>query len=275
MGTRVFTIQNPLPQAFQTKKLGQRDLFAFPGTVKAAKGPPLSQSKGSLKPRISVIIPAHNEEYYVGRTLEALHRQTCKSFEVIVIANGCSDHTADIARGRCDQLIVLSQKSLGVARNLGARIAKGQLLVFLDADTLLDSCALETILAEFGDASAAGTVRGVPDARNFKYRLIYGLNNFVHRTSIHHGSSGIILCWKRHFMQTGGFDEGLEVRENSELIRRMLRYGSYKYLHNVSATTSMRRYDQRGCRRMIWLWVKLWIQSWFGDLHQKKYEIIR
>lgn len=275
MGTRAFTIQNPLPQIFQPKKLGQRDPLALPAAIKPLKGSVAGALQGSLTPRISVIIPAHNEELYLAKTLAALRHQTCKLFEVIVIANGCSDHTPEVARGRCDQLIVLSQKSLGVARNLGARIAKGQLLIFLDADTLLDPRSMQTILAEFGNESAAGTVRGVPDAQNLKYRLLYGLKNFVHRASIHHGSSGVILCWKRHFMQTGGFDEGLEVRENSELIRRLTRFGKYKYLHKVNATTSMRRYDQRGCRRMMWLWLKLWFHSLFGDLHQRKYETVR
>ncbi len=255
MGTRAFTIQNPLPQIFQPKKLGQRDVLSFPAGIKPLlKGSTAHSPPGSKSLSMSVIIPAHNEEYYLGKTLEALHRQTCRSFEVVVIANGCSDHTAEIA---------------------GARIAKGHLLIFLDADTLLNAKALEAILAEFGDSTAAGTARGVPDVPNLKYRLLYGMKNFVHRTSIHHGSSGVILCWKRHFMQTGGFDEGLEVRENSELIRRLKRFGKYKYLRDVTATTSMRRYDQRGCRRMMWLWLKLWIHSLFGDLHQRKYETVR
>src|SRR3954451_10587829 len=70
---------------------------------------------------ISVIIPAHNEEGYLEQTLEALKRQNYAWFEVIVVANGCTDRTADVARDRCQRLIVLSQKCLGVARNLGAR----------------------------------------------------------------------------------------------------------------------------------------------------------
>jgi len=118
-------------------------------------------------------------------------------------------------------------------------------------------------------------VRGVPDARNLKYRLMYGLKNLVHRTSLHQGSSGVILCWRKHFMQTGGFDEGLEVRENSELIRRLMRFGKYRYIQKVNATTSMRRYHRRGCGRMVWLWVKLWVHSLFGDLHHRKYETVR
>src|SRR5437899_400561 len=87
---------------------------------------------------ISVIIPAHNEQDYLGRTLDSLKRQNYPRFEVIVVANGCTDATAEVARDHCDRLIDLSQKSLGVARNLGARMAKGEILVFLDADTRLE-----------------------------------------------------------------------------------------------------------------------------------------
>jgi glycosyltransferase involved in cell wall biosynthesis len=222
-----------------------------------------------------VIIPAHNEERYLTATLDALSAQTHGGIEVVVVANGCTDKTVGVARGRCQRLIVLSQKSLGVARNLGARLAKGELLAFLDADTLLAPGALATISAEFEADCAAGTVRGEPDVQRLKYKTMYALKNFTHRSGLHAGSSGIILCWKKHFMETGGFDEGLQVRENSELIRRLCRFGKYKYIEDVAAVTSMRRYDRRGCGRMTWLWIKLWFQSLFGDLHRRQYEIIR
>ena len=67
---------------------------------------------------------------------------------------------------------------------------------------------------------------------------------------LHPGSSGVILCWKEHFVRVGGFDEGLEVRENSELMKRLMRLGRYRYIGDITATTSMRRYEQRGLRRL-------------------------
>src|SRR5579872_5806075 len=112
---------------------------------------------------ISVIIPAHNEEKYLIQTLEALQRQNYGWFEVIVVANGCTDRTREVARGKCQRLIVLSQKNLGVARNLGARMARGELLLFLDADTILEPVALRAIAQSFTQEDAAGTVRGEPD----------------------------------------------------------------------------------------------------------------
>jgi glycosyltransferase involved in cell wall biosynthesis len=224
---------------------------------------------------ISVIIPAHNEEKYLQQTLEALQRQNYGWFEVIVVANGCTDRTREVARGKCHRLIVLSQKSLGVARNLGARMARGEILLFLDADTILEPLALRVIAEEFTNSEAAGTIQGQPDGRRLSYRLLYGLKNLVHRWSLHPGSSGVILCWKEQFMRIGGFDEGLQVRENSELMKRLRRFGGYKYIGAVSATTSMRRYDRHGVGRVVWLWCRLWVESFLCDLHQRQYEAVR
>ena len=225
-------------------------------------------------PMISVIIPAHNEERYLDRTLDALRRQNCQRFEIIVVANGCSDHTADVARNRCHRLIVLSQKGLGVARNLGARMARGELLVFLDADTILEPMALRRIAEDFTIGHAAGTLIGKPDSDRLLYRVFYFVKNSIHWAR-HNGSSGVIICWKKHFERIGGFDEGLEVRENSDLIRRLKEFGNYKLVSDVTAITSMRRYEQRGFCRIAWLWIKLWAQSLFGDLHRRHYETIR
>jgi glycosyltransferase involved in cell wall biosynthesis len=170
---------------------------------------------------------------------------------------------------------VLSQKGLGVARNLGARMAKGEVLIFLDADTILERNALWTIAKKFTRRHAAGTVRGKPDSDRFAYRLIYGLKNFVHFAWIHHGSSGVIICWREHFIRLGGFKESLEVRENSELIKRLKRFGRYTYIGRAAAITSMRRYDRRGVGNMIWMWIKLWFVSLFKDLQNREYETVR
>ena len=230
---------------------------------------------GAALPMISVVIPAHNEERYLPATLEALQNQSYRGFEIIVVANGCSDKTAKIARERCHRLIILATRSLGMARNLGARAARGDLLLFLDADTLLEPRALRVIAEEFSPAEAAGTLHARPDGDRLACQIIYRFKNLMHRWKLHTGSSGVILCWKEHFEKTGGFDEGLEVRENSELIRRLKRFGRYRYISSVSATTSMRRYEQRGVGRVLWLWLRLWIQSLVGDLHQRHYEAVR
>ena len=195
--------------------------------------------------------------------------------EIVVVANGCTDRTAEAAHGKCHRLVTLSQKGLGMSRNLGARMATGELLVFLDADTILEPDALRIIAEQFTERDAGGTLRGQPDSNRFAYRLIYWLKNFIHRYVVHNGSSGVIICWKKHFTRVGGFDERLELRENSELVRRLKRFGGYKYIGATTATTSMRRFERRGVGKIVWLWTRLWFLSLFCDLSHRKHETVR
>jgi glycosyltransferase involved in cell wall biosynthesis len=264
MELREFVAQ--APSAF-TGKNARSAPWNFPPPVTIPR-------RAATAPMISIIIPAHNEEHYLEATLRALQEQDYAPYEVVVVANGCTDDTERVASGRCDRLVVLSQKSLGVARNLGARMARGHLLLFLDADTLLEPSALRQISERFTPRDAVGTLRGRPDGRRLPYRLLYALKNTLHRAALHPGSSGVIICWKEWFVGVGGFDEGLEVRENSELMRRMMRFGRYRFI-DTWATTSMRRYDRLGVSRVLWLWAKVWVQTHLADLHARKYEAIR
>jgi glycosyltransferase involved in cell wall biosynthesis len=236
--------------------------------------PPIINSE-VISSSISIIIPAHNEEDYLGATLDALNRQDQPAYEIVVMANGCTDRTTEAARGKCDRLVTLPQKNLGMARNLGARMATGKLLIFLDADTVLEPNALRVIAEEFTERDAGGTLKGRPDSGRFAYRLIYWLKNFFHRFVLHNGSSGVILCWRKDFTRVGGFDERLELRENSDLLRRLKQLGQYKFINGTIATTSMRRYERRGVARIVWLWIRVWCYSLFGDLRSRKYEAVR
>jgi glycosyltransferase involved in cell wall biosynthesis len=223
---------------------------------------------------ISIVIPAHNEEEFLPATLTALRNQTYGNFEVIVVANGCSDRTLEAAQGACDQLIELEERGLGKARNLGALKARGEILLFLDADTLLEPRSLEIIAHRFQRCYAMGTLLGQPDTRKFSYKLIYCVKNLIHWTRIHHGSSGVILCWKDFFMNVGGFDEELYLRENSDLLHKLHSFGKYCYIRQTPAVTSMRRYEKKGTREMVWLWLRVWWLSIFSDLRNKTYEVV-
>lgn len=228
-----------------------------------------------MRPLISVIIPAHNEEHYLPVTLEALKKQTYRYFETIVVANGCSDRTESVARDRCDRFIWLEDRCLGRARNLGGKKAHGELLVFLDADTVLEPESLEKIADAWSRDYAMGTVKGWPDSKRLSHRLLYCFKNFLHRTHLHYGSSGVIICWKDFFKSVGGFDETLHVREIGDVMRRMRELGQYKYVATTAATTSMRRYQRFGTSRMVWLWFKIWLASLFTDIRQRRYEPVR
>jgi len=226
----------------------------------------------SSPPFISIVIPAHNEEEFLPATLNALKKQNYRHFETIVVTNGCTDRTADAVRGKCDQLFELEERGLGPARNLGAAKARGNLLLFLDADTILEPDALQIIARKFKRHHSAGTLRGVPDYDKASYKVIYFLKNFVHKSHAHHGSSGVILCWKDHFDAVGGFDNELYLRENSDLMKKLRQFGSYKYISSTPAITSMRRYEKTGTSEMVLLWLKVWVLSNFSDIRNQTYE---
>ncbi len=224
---------------------------------------------------ISVIIPAHNEEGYLGQTLEALENQNYPRFEVIVVPNGCSDQTAAIAETRCDRLLVLPEGGISRARNFGAGLARGELLLFLDADTILEPNALNIIAEEFTRDYSAGTIKGKPDSPRLTFRILYALKNLMHRSTLHKGSVGVILCWKDFFQAVGGFDEALHAMENSQLILQLQKFGKYRCIGSTSAITSMRRYEKNGFWQTTRLWFELWYRSWRGELRHKRYAPIR
>lgn len=108
--------------------------------------------------RISFIVPAYNEEVMLGRTLASLQeaaRPLAAPFELIVVNDASTDRTAEIARARGARVADCDLHKIGAVRNAGARIASGDLLVFVDADTLVSGTTLRQML-EAIDAGAIG-----------------------------------------------------------------------------------------------------------------------
>lgn len=101
------------------------------------------------RPACSVVIPAHNEEAVIGRTLSTLLASAAPGeFEVIVVCNGCSDRTVEVARSRGStvQVIVLQQASKTAALNAGLGVATGRTVLLLDADIDLSTAAARTLI---------------------------------------------------------------------------------------------------------------------------------
>lgn len=104
-----------------------------------------------MQVKISVIIPAHNEEALLGKCLDSLVKQTLKKkfFEVIVIDNASTDKTAKIAKKYPVTLVFEPRKSVVYARQKGADVARGKIIVSADADTYYPPDWLKTIKANF------------------------------------------------------------------------------------------------------------------------------
>ncbi|MDD5148092.1 MAG: glycosyltransferase [Candidatus ainarchaeum sp.] len=107
--------------------------------------------------KASVIIPAFNAEKAIKQCLEALEKQTTGNFEVIVVDDGSTDKTPELAK-KFRGIRLLQQKNSGpaAARNLGAKNAKGEIIIFTDSDCIAEKNFLEEMLAPFADKKIAG-----------------------------------------------------------------------------------------------------------------------
>ena len=108
--------------------------------------------------KISVIIPAHNEEKYLRQTLEAILAQDYPDFEVIVIDNASTDRTAEIARSFPGvKLVSESRKGTMWACERGRQEATGEIIVRMDADCLPEKDWLVKGVALFADSKVSGS----------------------------------------------------------------------------------------------------------------------
>ncbi len=112
---------------------------------------------------ISVIVPAYNEERYIGETLNNLNRakdyllkRKGMSAEIIVVDNGSTDSTVSIALSSGAKVIKESQQNVARARNVGAKGAGGNLLVFIDADVIVPEKLLWRITEAMKDEGCVG-----------------------------------------------------------------------------------------------------------------------
>src|SRR5690348_1554215 len=112
---------------------------------------------------ISVVIPAFNEEAYIGPTLASLNRakasleiQASLTAEIIVVDNASHDSTANVARALGATVTAERQHNIAKVRNSGARLSAGDVLVFVDADTVVPDELLSRIVEAMSDASCYG-----------------------------------------------------------------------------------------------------------------------
>ena len=127
--------------------------------------------------KISVIIPAYNEEENIGKCIESVLENDYENKQVIVVDDGSTDNTYAIASRYRDKVLVLRRSRSGLkahALNYGLRFTDGDIIVTLDADTLLSRDALRKIAAHFQDeriVAGCGNLRVLNSADNLLTRL--------------------------------------------------------------------------------------------------------
>ncbi len=170
-----------------------------------------------MRPRLSVIVPAFQCTPYLRVTLDALQRSTLPraAWELIVVDDCSTDDTADFARTMADLVLTTTDgpRGPGCARNIGARHAHGDVVVFVDADVVVAPDTLALIDARMQDRSI-GAVFGSYDAYPSAPGTISQYRNLLHHYVHHENPGEASTFWagcgairRTAFLAVGGFDE--------------------------------------------------------------------
>ncbi|WP_298992052.1 glycosyltransferase [uncultured Pseudokineococcus sp.] len=150
-----------------------------------------SESRGTqaapVRARLSVVIPAHQEEGVVGRCLDAFWPDLRDEAQVVVVANGCTDRTAEVARARAGVGVVeLAEGSKRLALDAGDLAVAAYPRIYLDADVVVTAAALRAVadvLRGPGPRAAAPRVHFVVDGRPWLIRAFYAAYSSIPYTT--------------------------------------------------------------------------------------------
>jgi len=202
---------------------------------------------------ISVIIPALNEENYIAQTLSQL-QSLPGNFEVIVVDGGSADLTLAIVAGFKDIQLISSPKGRAVQMNKGAALAKGDILLFLHADTILPQNAYAAVAKHMEKSdNIGGSFYLKMDKEHPLLRFLTWCSKLSYEF-LTYGDQGIFMR-KTVFHAIGGY-KPLPFLEDVEIQKRLRRAGRFKKL-DAAVTTSARRFEKTGTLKQLFLDVLL------------------
>lgn len=214
---------------------------------------------------LSIIIPTFNEEGYLPILLGSLKKQTFKDFEVIVADNNSSDRTRIIAKKFGAKVVKGGMPAVG--RNNGAKGAKGDWLLFLDADVVLPFDFLDKAMREIKNKNlsvASCLVTPLSDKKIDKF--LHGVANLSfkvsERFSPHAPGFCIFIKTKVHKL-LNGFDERLKLREDHDYVRRGSCLGKFGLLKLIRISVSVRRLEKDGRFNILFKYILVELHSLF------------
>ena len=189
---------------------------------------------------ISFVVPAYNEERLLGATLDALHeagRTIGEAFEIIVTDDASTDRTAEIAAQRGAIVVATSKRQIAATRNAGAGAARGEWLIFVDADTVVNEAVMRAaLLALRGGAVGGGAAVAFDGRVPFYARLLLPL--VVHGFRWAGYAAGcFVFCTRAAFDAVGGFDERYFGAEEIFISRALKRQGRFVVLRETVLTS--------------------------------------
>lgn len=215
---------------------------------------------------ISIIIPTYNEEESIENTLIHIRNQG-NDCEIIIVDDGSSDKTVDIASRYC-KVIYSGKKSRGKSLDKGVKESSGDILLFVHADTILPDNALKMIRETLKDREVvAGGFRRRLNNEKFIYRIIETGSDFIRYLKGLIGGDQAIFCRRDAFFSAGGF-KGRDLFEDIDLCRRLKKHGKMKIIKSP-VLTSARHYEKYGILKCVYLNLYLTFLYYRGAAEEK------
>ena len=199
--------------------------------------------------KISLVIPAYNEEKYIGACLESIEKYGKDFFEVIVINNGSDDRTGEIARSfSFVRLVNEPTKGLPRARQRGLEEAKGDLIAYVDADTKIPENWVSKINKELVCLSGPYVCYDASLPLRFFMWIYFTLLAVPTYFIIGYMAISGNLVMKKNILESiGGFDHNISFYgDDTDIAKRASAIGKVKFMKNFYMYTSARRMNKDG-----------------------------
>jgi glycosyltransferase involved in cell wall biosynthesis len=239
---------------------------------------------------ISIIIPTLNEENYLRRTLENLRQMKATRYEIIISDGKSTDGTLETAKKYADKVFVYSgqaRQTISNGRNLGAKEAAGDFLVFIDSDVIVpnpDDFFQKAVKFFEADEKLAGIttmIKVYPESATLTDKIFSWITNATHIISnslLKKGSASgeFQMIRKSFFDQAGGFNDALVTCEDIEMFERLARIGKTRMIKELTIFHSGRRAHKIGWIKLMSIWVFNFIHfHLFKKAYTKEWKPIR
>jgi glycosyltransferase involved in cell wall biosynthesis len=231
-------------------------------------------------PRVSFVVPAHNEELLLPRTLDAIRSAATAlalDIEIIVADDASTDGTAGAALARGARVVPAGERRIASTRNAGARAATGELIVFVDADSVVHA---DLVRAAVEHARAGGVAGGsrcafdgtIPLWARLVERPAMALYRFARLTP-----GAFLFCTREAFDAVGGFDEGVFGGEEVLMARALDRYarkrGRRFTILPHAVVTSGRKLRAYSGGELMWTLARLLVRGRRGARRREGFEL--
>src|SRR6266576_1368406 len=193
-----------------------------------------------IKPLISFIVPAYNEEHELSDTLAAIREAgsgLTQPYEIIVVDDASTDATPKIASGAGAKVISINRRQIAAARNAGARAAQGDYLFFIDADTRINGAHVSGGIAALEGGYAGGSARVAMDGfvPIWGRMLLRGFSSVYFGLNL--GAGAFLFITRRNFDVIGGFDEQYFAGEEVYFSLELKKLGGFNVLREPVVTS--------------------------------------